>query len=105
MKRVRIWNTLDFVFTLKRNEIEVDPAGMAISVVLVDPAGSEMPMEHRVDGRRVIVTWKGTEQRVLGEYLLKVYIDRYSERQRVIDFDAVELVERTKYENCHGRIY
>lgn len=95
MVRKRIGNTLKFVFHPTLNG---EPIRDNLSLVITDPNGLGRDYPLSFEGDSVYVIFQGKDQRRPGVYNVALYYNKGLEGQAVVDWDAVELVPRSRME-------
>lgn len=95
MVRKRIGNTLKFVFYPTLNG---QPVQDGLSVYITDPKGMSKEMPINIEGDKAWFVFQGIDQKYTGVYTINLYYNKGLADQAVVDWDAVELVPRTKNE-------
>lgn len=95
MRRIRKGKDILVQIHLLTNGEQVSLEGRDIKVILVTPLRSRMEMQFLVESNIVQFRFKGTEQRMLGKYIVTVWENYGKEGQTAVDFWVFHLVPDT----------
>ena len=94
MRKIRIGKDLEMRWTLFDSENEpLDFTGKELSLFLITPLMSRIELDFAISRNIVSASFKGTEQRIPGQYRLTLWINKGKDGQNVVDCcKAFELV-------------
>lgn len=95
MRRIRKGKDILVQIHVLTNGEQKSLEGRDIKVILVTPLRSRMEMQFSMESNIVQFRFKGTEQRILGKYLVTVFENYGKEGQTAVDFEAFHLVPDT----------
>lgn len=95
MRRIRKGKDILVLIRILTNGEQKSLEDRDIKVILVTPLRSRMEMRFSVYSNIVLFRFKGTEQRMLGKYLVTVFENYGKEGQTAVDFEAFHLVPDT----------
>ena len=99
MKNIRIKKDINIKWTITTNGENISLANRDLTLYLITPYRTHVLLDYTVEDNIITTVYRGTEQKLCGEYSLTLFENKDKEGQTVVDkISAFKLVENTDKE-------